>query len=183
MIRKEYGGTRMLKKLLGGAGMVAAMWLAGAANVHALTFTDVFIPPGGPVLIDPYHLQYSYSHSILEEGFKLGESLHDVRLTLNVYDDAPPADKVERVMVDLEGQNYGTFVVTGTQLVITVNPALLKNDGILDVTLTRSKGDFFFKEATLVAYAPEPSTLMLLGSGLAGIAGLGFRRRQKANLA
>ena len=164
--------------------MVTAVWLAGVTNASAITFTDVFTPLGGPALIDIHYKvhPYRYAHSILDEGFLPGEPIHGARLTLDMYDDAPPSDKRERVTVDIEGQNYGTFVITGAPLVLTVNPELL-DDGILKIALLRSKGDFFFAESTLVTHAPEPSTLILLGSGLAGVAGLGFRRRQKANLA
>jgi hypothetical protein len=103
--------------------------------------------------------------------------LHGANLTLDIRDDSG-ADKRERVTVELDGYNYGTFVITGALLNLTVDPVLVQ-DGDLEVKLLRSKGDFLFNSSTLVAHAPEPSTLLLLGSGLAGIVGVSLRRRQK----
>jgi hypothetical protein len=169
----------MLKKVLSGTGALAtALWLTGMAQAGPLqTFTDIF-DPDPEVYLSVVPATYAYSHGILDNGFNpLVHTLTSAHLTLDISDDAP-VDKRERVTVELEGYNYGTYVITGTPLHLTVASALVQ-DGNLDVTLLRSKGDFLVHSSTLVAaQTPEPSTLLLLGSGLAGIVGVRLRRRQ-----
>jgi hypothetical protein len=170
----------MLKKLLSGTGaLVTVLWLTGVAHASSLhTFTDL-VDPEPDVYISVIPNSYTYLHDIENDGFKPHvHHLHGTQLTLDIRDDSG-ADKRERVTVELDGYNYGTFVITGVPLNLTVDPALVQDDGLLRVTLLRSKGDFLFDSSTLTAHAPEPSTLILLGSGLAGVVGMSLRRRQK----
>ncbi|HEY7489841.1 MAG TPA: PEP-CTERM sorting domain-containing protein [Candidatus Tectomicrobia bacterium] len=170
----------MLKKLLSCTGaLVTVLGLTGMVQASALhIFTDI-VDPEPDAYLSVVPAVYTYSHSILDEGFEpLAHHLHGANLTLDIYDDSS-ADKRERVTVELDGQNYGTFVITGSLLNLTVDPALVQDDGLLQVTLLRSKGDFLFNSSTLVAHAPEPSTLFLLGSGLVGLVGMNLRRRQQ----
>jgi hypothetical protein len=60
---------------------------------------------------------------------------------------------------------------------------LLNATGMLDVSLTSTYGDFVFDKSLLTAEGiscsvPEPATLLLLGSGLLGMVGLGRMRRK-----
>ena len=164
----------MLKKLLSGTGaLVTALWLTGTAQASPLqTFTDIF-DPEPDVYLSVVPATYTYSH------LKPLVNTFDVaNLTLDIRDDSE-ADKRERVTVELDGYNYGTFEITGTPIHFAVDSALLQNGGLLTVTLLRDKGDFLFHSSTLVAAeTPEPSTLLLLGSGLAGVVGVSLRRRQ-----
>jgi hypothetical protein len=162
----------MLKKLLSGTGaLVTALWLIGMAQASPLSF---FVPDS-EVYLSVVPAEYTYSHHL--DGFD--PDMHVASLTLDIRDDSP-ADKRERVTVELYGDNYGTFEIIGTPIHFSVDPAVVQ-DGDLEVTLRRSKGDFFFYSSTLeaqVAQTPEPSTLLLLGSGLAGVVGVSLRRRQ-----
>jgi len=59
----------------------------------------------------------------------------------------------------------------------------LVEDGKLNVTLCSTFGDFMFDKSTFTANGdsapvPEPATLLLLGSGLLGAAGLRRRNRK-----
>jgi hypothetical protein len=159
------------------AGLMVAMgWLAGTATAKPLlTFTDL-VDPTPDILLDTRTLTHRYTHSILDDGFDpLRHTLGTINLTLDVRDDAL-LDKRERVAVSLDGLGQGAFVVSGADLVFTVDVALVAQDGLLQVALTRDKGDFFFRQSTLVAaQTPEPATLLLLGSGLVAV--VGVRRR------
>jgi hypothetical protein len=184
----------MLKKLLSYAGTLsAALWMAGTVHAVTLTFEDIW--DEGEILFSgstPAGVNsYSYEHDILDHGFSpVLHTLTSVSLTIEVRDEVDPPDSPdERVKVFLDGDYYGLFEVEYTDLFFTVDLDLLA-DGMLEVLLTRDKGDFLFLKSKLVAEAtgpepvpptpsPEPSTLILLGSGLAGVVGLGRRHRQK----
>ena len=177
----------MLKKVLGYTGiLVAALWVVGTAHAAPLlTFMDLENPePDIHVRrIDPTH---TYTH-ILGNGFNpLLHTLQTAQLTLDVRDDSH-TDRTDSVMITFDGQNQGIFEIDFGDLGFTVDVTLLQSDGELQVTFTREVGDFLFRQSTLVAEGtaatPEPSTLLLLGSGLAGVVGLGFKRRQQAALA
>lgn len=67
-------------------------------------------------------------------------------------------------------------VDTGTTIYTLTSFTSLNFDGTLDVTLTATKGDFYFDQATLVVHdqlsaVPVPAAVWLFGSGLLGLAG------------
>jgi hypothetical protein len=65
----------------------------------------------------------------------------------------------------------------------TMTSLISLNDyGTVDVTLTATDGSFNFNKAKLKAEAapvPEPATMLLFGTGIAGLAGSRFRRKKK----
>jgi len=177
----------MVKKVLGYTGiLVAALWMVGTAYAAPLlTFMDLENPePDIHVRrINPTH---TYTH-ILGNGFNpLLHTLQTAQLTLDVRDDSH-TDRTDSVTITFDGQNQGIFEIDFGDLAFTLDVTLLQSDGELQVTFTREVGDFLFRQSTLVAEGttatPEPSTVLLLGSGLAGMVALGTRRRHKTALA
>jgi hypothetical protein len=188
--------------------VVALGWLTGTATAKPiLTFTDL-VEPTPDIVFDTRTRTYNYTHSLLDDGFDpLRHSLGTLTLTIDVRDDTL-LDKRERVAVtldglgplpeasvprhprstpvsvSLDGLDQGVLVVGDAELTFMVNVALVAQDGLLWVTLTRDKGDFLFRQSTLTAtQTAEPATLLLLGSGLAGVIGLRYTRRPQGALA
>jgi hypothetical protein len=162
---------------------IAAVWWTGTAYGLPLGFTDR-VDPTPDILISINNLLYSYTHDLRDEGFDPDlQTLKTAVLTINVRDDAMN-DKAERVQVTLDGQDQGAFKILGTDLEFLVDVERLQSDGELLVALGRSKGDFLFKHSTLeveVEPVPEPTTLLLVASGLVGVMGLALRRRRKGS--
>jgi hypothetical protein len=116
------------------------------------------------------------------------------------YTDPSGKDHKEYVKVTIGATGYGSWEIDhNNNFVLTLMPdalTALSNTGKIGVVaLMSNHGDIRFMESKLVAEGlgdtrplqpqatPEPSTLILPGSGLAGVATIGLRRRQQENQA
>ncbi|MCE5274964.1 MAG: PEP-CTERM sorting domain-containing protein [Syntrophaceae bacterium] len=155
--------------------------LAGAAWAIPWTWTDT-VNPDPDIFIGP---SYSYVHDITDTGFNPGsDNVDNFSLAINLYDDGDRG--MELVSITLDNwlwagiRNGAQDVDLGYGL---LGSFLLLDDGLLNVRLTSTCGDFYFGDSVLTANGnetapvPEPATLLLLGSGLLGLAG--FRRKNK----
>jgi hypothetical protein len=163
--------------------MVVMLWTAQVAN--ALTLTDVVT---GPILLDGNKglKTYTVMHDFTDDLFAPGhDRLSAGMVTMTFDDDTCLAcrDTGEILQVVIGGMTYGPWEIEHmdvfTFTLDSIAMADLRADGILPVRIDMvNRGDVYFLSSVMTTHAPEPSTLILLGSGLAGVAAFGLRRQR-----
>lgn len=124
-----------------------------------------------------------YTHDISDDGYtKTGFDISSAMLYLSFHDDAKDLKEYAEVdllgilssdpLFEVDNQTY-SFSIDGLAMLELIN------DGDLHVAVRAEKGDFYLQNSKLVVQGesksqavPEPASLLLLGLGLAGVAGL-----------
>ena len=140
----------------------------------------------------------TYTHNILDNGFSIGDQINSASITFGICDNEFGIDGRflfwnldELVSLTADGvpikQNFE--IDNGSTVNLVTALSQLQADGKLIVKLTSTYGDLWLLRSTLNAdytdntpssSAPvaEPTTLILLGSGLLGLAGFRFKFRK-----
>jgi hypothetical protein len=139
------------------------------------------------------HARLDYSHpgpdNTLEGGIFPMDDLISASLTITTMDDRDRAKEFGFVYTDGQWSDGGVLSIGGSHA-FDVDLSQITDDGILDVTILALRGDFFVTQSVLTltyddglaqstAPVPEPGTLMLLGSGLIGLATM-LRSRKRS---
>ncbi|MFH2066356.1 MAG: PEP-CTERM sorting domain-containing protein [Pseudomonadota bacterium] len=173
--------------------MAFFLFLSGVAGAVPTTWTDVIdYNPNQFINSD-----FTYTHNIADglngfQGYLMGgdDIILSYTLTLALYDNDR---KSEAVLVDQPGwigDDYYNFSYSNQDFGWSLAGILQLNAfGELTVTLDKLWGDFYLDFSELNAYGdngsssnapvPEPATMILLGTGLVGLAGFSRKKLKK----
>jgi len=172
-----------------------------ASFANAVTITDTVDPVD--VFMNNDNSTYSYSHSITGPSDSTGlngfipvtDAISAASMTLYLYDNGDASADSYKIKLGLDMFSSTIKITNGSTSSSPYSNTFdvvsyLQSDGLLNVTLKRQAGDFYFGKSILdVTYAPanagpspvpEPGTMILLGAGLLGLAIFGKRRMERA---
>jgi len=189
-----------MKKLFSVAVCAALIGWAGSAMALPTTWTD-------NIETDHYigYLgNYEYTHNIADSGFQSflmtgNDIAYSYNLTIGLRDDQlgdanrPRIDYLELFFGEGAAVDQPGFLADGTYNFSATSQdygwsvlglVQLNLNGTLDVNIFSTSGDFTFDYSRLTvsgdngtAPVPEPTTMLLFGTGLAGLAAVGRRRK------
>ncbi len=180
-------GGEMKKFLMFLCAMTLVFGLVGTAS--AIPYVDTY--DAGHYRMDPYgaNSSVSWTFDITDDGFDpVTQDVTSADVVLNFQDDG--FDWYEYADLDVGGNEFNWEVNTGDVSFTVTSLMTLSDIGTVDATLTCTRGDFYFNTATLFAEGtdpvnvgnepvPEPSTILLMGAGLLGLAGYSRKRFSK----
>lgn len=156
---------------------ISILFVPSEVQADPVVFFDVYNP--ADVLVNGAN-PLTFQHNVLNQGFNPAtDTVLLAGIFLTLYDDVDLCQG-ETVSFTFDGQNFGSQNIFLLAFPFFGVAAQLQ-DGILNVTINATQGDFYFAKSDLGVLAnraavPEPATLTLLGVGM-GMAGLERKRR------
>ncbi len=186
-----WGKNKMKKTIVGLSVMLMMIGMTGIASAVPYTYTDVYDAESLYMKGKLFGADdsISWTFNIKDDGFDpVTQDVTSADVQLSFTDDSGLYDFWEYARLDAGTNNFYWEVETGDISFTLASLMTLSNTGTVDATLTALWGDFYFESATLTAEGtapssgsttstPEPTTMLLLGIGLVGLAGREVRRR------
>ena len=176
--------------------LLFVLLFAGIASAVPTTWNDSIDWNPDKLVSDSFSFTLDISNDgflgILEGGNDL---VYGYSLSVGLYDDGGRFDWGEVAYIDqpgLFGDGFYNFSYSNQNFGWSLAGLVSLNiNGDLYVTINSWSGDFYLDSASLHAWGgsgdpdpttapvPEPSTMLLMGAGLMGIAAVGRKRRKK----